>query len=183
MNCLDLNIPGWLFMPEREFLYSTALESPAQGLLVDIGSHAGLSACCMGMGASRRSDLLEFTLVCIEPLGTPESTAHDVTHEMLLDNLQEYVKVHTHVHIETSAEVAPQYPEESAALVFVDGDHNYDMVLQDLQLWWAKLKIGGTLACHDYDPTGTVGKALRDFFGDRELTLLPSPCALAYVVK
>ena len=50
----------------------------------------------------------------------------------------------------TSAEAAPLVPDSALDFVYVDGDHSYEAVLQDLTLWWPKLRPGGVLAGHDW---------------------------------
>ena len=42
------------------------------------------------------------------------------------------------------------YPDNFFDFVYVDARHDYKGVLQDLQLWWPKLKPGGVLGGHDY---------------------------------
>jgi len=48
--------------------------------------------------------------------------------------------------------------------VYIDGEHTYDAVRQDMDDWWSKIKIGGILAGHDYHDTqpGTV-QAVDEF--------------------
>jgi len=40
-------------------------------------------------------------------------------------------------------------PNESIDLMFVDGDHRYSRVSQDLEEWWPKVRKGGILCGHD----------------------------------
>ncbi len=35
--------------------------------------------------------------------------------------------------------------------VYIDGDHKYDSVWEDIKLWYPKLRVGGILAGHDYN--------------------------------
>ena len=41
-------------------------------------------------------------------------------------------------------------PDGSLDAVFIDGDHSYEAVIQDLPFWWKKLKTGGWLLGDDY---------------------------------
>jgi len=50
----------------------------------------------------------------------------------------------------TSAEAAPDIPDGSLDFVFIDGNHAFDYVMQDLTLWMPKVKPGGILSGHDY---------------------------------
>tara|TARA_R110000868_G_scaffold140124_2_gene355437 strand:+ start:1125 stop:1706 length:582 start_codon:yes stop_codon:yes gene_type:complete len=55
------------------------------------------------------------------------------------------------------------FADASLDFVFIDADHSYEGVLEDIQLWHPKVKTGGVLAGHDYDWTG-VKQAVIDFF-------------------
>lgn len=47
-----------------------------------------------------------------------------------------------------AAEVAHQVPEVD--FVFIDGNHMYDYVKKDIELYWPKVRPGGFLCGHDY---------------------------------
>ena len=49
-----------------------------------------------------------------------------------------------------SKDMAPQVPDESLGLVYIDAGHSYEDCLLDLQLWFPKLVKGGVMAGHDY---------------------------------
>ncbi len=53
-------------------------------------------------------------------------------------------------------------------IVFIDGNHSYDSVMQDINLWHGKVREGGILAGHDYGVPGLEGvkKAVDKSFGD-----------------
>lgn len=42
------------------------------------------------------------------------------------------------------------FQDDSLDFVYIDGNHAYDWVKQDMELWWPKLKQGGLFAGHDY---------------------------------
>lgn len=42
------------------------------------------------------------------------------------------------------------FEDDSLDFVYIDGNHAYDYVKQDMELWWPKLKKGGLFAGHDY---------------------------------
>ncbi|KAH3732928.1 Capsular polysaccharide synthesis [Pelomyxa schiedti] len=50
----------------------------------------------------------------------------------------------------TSEQAAKMIPDESLTFVYIDARHDYTSVLQDLNLWYPKLKRGGIMAGHDY---------------------------------
>lgn len=71
----------------------------------------------------------------------------------------------------TSANASTGFAAGSLDLVYVDGRHRYDSVLEDLLTWWPKVRPGGILAGHDYVCPGEVNDgwglevqpAVRDF--------------------
>jgi hypothetical protein len=58
--------------------------------------------------------------------------------------------------------------------IYIDGDHSYDGVKNDLQNWFKKLKINGIMSGHDWDVNSSnpefekfgVQKALTEFLED-----------------
>jgi hypothetical protein len=49
-----------------------------------------------------------------------------------------------------SSKAAPLIPDNSLAFVYVDGNHWYDFVKNDIHDFWAKLAPGGMMAGHDF---------------------------------
>ena len=54
------------------------------------------------------------------------------------------------IHRATSAEAAPNFADESLDFVYIDAQHHYEAVCEDLALWFPKLRAGGLFAGHDY---------------------------------
>ncbi len=72
--------------------------------------------------------------------------------------------------LETSAKASEMFDDRSLDFVFIDADHSYEAVQEDIALWWPKVRIGGLLCGHDYDDKHPgVQKAVQEFIGDREL--------------
>jgi hypothetical protein len=73
----------------------------------------------------------------------------------------------------TSLEASNLFSAEEFDFVYIDADHNYESVKQDINLWFPKVKRGGVLAGHDYHFTmeGVV-KAVNEFCSDNKLTLM-----------
>ena len=42
------------------------------------------------------------------------------------------------------------FADNSLDYVYIDGNHAYDWVKQDLEMWWPKLKSGGIMSGHDF---------------------------------
>ena len=65
-----------------------------------------------------------------------------------------------------SVNAANTVEDVSLDLVFIDGDHSYNGVIQDIEAWRNKVKPGGWLGGHDYGPRfpGVIG-AVNETFG------------------
>lgn len=76
------------------------------------------------------------------------------------------------IHRKTSAEAAPLV-SEGLDLVFIDGNHSYEYVKEDLSLWAPKVRKGGIIAGHDYNERlfPDVVRAVREEFGDAAFVL------------
>ena len=59
---------------------------------------------------------------------------------------------------------ARTYPDRGLDFVFIDGEHTYEAVCEDIRAWLPKVKKGGILAGHDY-PHPPVKKATQDVLG------------------
>jgi SAM-dependent methyltransferase len=64
----------------------------------------------------------------------------------------------------SSTDAAATFEPETFDLVFVDADHRYEAVRDDLEAWWPLVRRGGVLAGHDYHWPG-VAKAVHERFG------------------
>lgn len=49
-----------------------------------------------------------------------------------------------------SMDAVKDFPDNSLDFVFIDGNHDFDYVIQDLIEWSKKVRIGGIVAGHDY---------------------------------
>lgn len=67
----------------------------------------------------------------------------------------------------TSQEAAERQPlpKDGVDLIFIDALHDYESVMQDIALWWPKVRIGGMLAGHDFNHQWPgVERAVADSF-------------------
>jgi hypothetical protein len=66
----------------------------------------------------------------------------------------------------TSVEASKDFEDESCDVIYIDMQHTYDAVIEDLHHWYPKLKKGGYMAGHDVYHPG-VNKAIKEFFNDK----------------
>lgn len=80
----------------------------------------------------------------------------------------------------TSAEAAPGFADETLDFAYIDGQHHYEAVAEDIALWYPKVKPGGLLCGHDYldgfvdNAAFGVKKAVDEFVFRQGLDLLVS---------
>lgn len=49
-----------------------------------------------------------------------------------------------------SAQAASSFEDGSIDWIYIDGDHSYEFVKEDLNLWWPKISAGGAICGDDY---------------------------------
>lgn len=65
------------------------------------------------------------------------------------------------------------YEDGSIDFLFIDANHDYESVLLDIKNWFPKVKKGGIIAGHDYNPNAFPGviQAVNEFFGEENITV------------
>ncbi len=61
-----------------------------------------------------------------------------------------------------SQDVADEIPD-NLDFVYIDGNHDYEFVKKDIELYYPKVKVGGVFACHDRGSWQDVDKAFIEF--------------------
>ncbi|MFL6010770.1 MAG: class I SAM-dependent methyltransferase [Gaiellaceae bacterium] len=136
---LIADIPGWLTDEEGEALYELARSCRGDGVIVEIGSFKGKSTVCLGLGSRAGRSL---PVYAIDP-----HTAQrfgDFKTNVERAGIADLVRP-----IASLSQVAADDFSEPIELLFVDGSHEYDLVLEDFEKWVPKLIDGGWIAFHD----------------------------------
>eukprot|EP00386_Alphamonas_edax_P012354 GDKI01038638.1.p1 GENE.GDKI01038638.1~~GDKI01038638.1.p1 ORF type:complete len:415 (-),score=80.47 GDKI01038638.1:44-1240(-) len=69
-----------------------------------------------------------------------------------------------------SADALQLIPDQSMDIIFVDGDHRYEHAKYDIAAWEKKVKMGGVIAGHDFEPNWMgVVMALCELRPNRQL--------------
>jgi len=76
----------------------------------------------------------------------------------------------TTIILQYSVIAATLFPDKYFDFVYLDGDHSYKSVMDDLIAWYPKVKIGGFLGGHDF-VTPDEAKACREFAEKKKLDL------------
>ena len=66
-------------------------------------------------------------------------------------------------HIRTSLEASGEFADSCLDFVYIDANHRYFEVAQDIRAWWPKIKATGLLCGHDYFSHGSVKQAVDEW--------------------
>ena len=151
---LIADIPGWLTDEEGEALYELARRCRGDGVIVEIGSWKGKSTVCLGLGSQAGESV---PVYAIDPHA--DYRFGDFKTNVERAGLSELVRP-----IASLSQAAADGFDEPIELLFVDGSHEYDLVLEDFEKWVPKVVDGGWVAFHDTTwtdgPRKVVGRAI-----------------------
>jgi predicted O-methyltransferase YrrM len=162
-------VKGFLDPREGRRLYEVAFAVSPSGPCLEIGSYCGKSA--LYIGAACRQ--FENTLFSIDHhRGSEEHQPGEQYFDAGLfdpfhfrvDTLRHFRKTlldadleHTVVPLVTSSTIAARHWSTPLSLVFIDGGHAYDTVLNDYASWNRHILPGGFLVFHDVFPDPADG--------------------------
>lgn len=69
-----------------------------------------------------------------------------------------------------SWDMSENFEDNTIDFVFIDGDHEYESVIKDIESWLPKIKKGGIISGHDYDNPCGVKQAVTELIPEHELT-------------
>jgi predicted O-methyltransferase YrrM len=146
-------IEHWLEEDEKALHFAVGAFAPGDGIVVEIGSYQGGSACFLAAGIARRGS---GRLTCVDPhLGGPpwlgmapgQRTLEKFRWAIRACGLSRWVETR----VGDSAAVASIWPALPLDAVFIDADHSFRGVLRDLECWGTKVKPGGLVLFDDAD--------------------------------
>ena len=168
-------ISGWF---DFEKLYKAAVEQiePKEGtVFVEIGAWFGRSTCYMAECIRESGKNIKFDVV-----DTWEGTQNSkhltdpyggCVYDVFIDNMTTAGVIDYITPVKTTShQAAERYDNETLDFVFIDGDHSYDIVRKDIELWLPKVKKAGTIAGHDYFNAPDVRRAVHELLGDKIIT-------------
>jgi predicted O-methyltransferase YrrM len=151
---LIADVPGWLTDEEGEALYELARRCTGRGVIAEIGSWKGKSTICLGLGSRAGAGVRVFA---IDPHA--DYRFGDFKSNVERAGISELVTP-----IASLSQPAADDFHEPIELLFVDGSHEYELVLEDFEKWVPKVVDGGWVAFHDTTwtagPRKVVGQAI-----------------------
>ena len=146
-------IDGWLSDAQGRALFQAAAASTGRGAIVEIGSWKGRSTTWLASGAR----LAGRRVYAIDP--------HSLSREdPEADTLDEFLANLARGGLTDVVDPLIMRSEEAAAritgpieLLFIDGDHSYEAVRRDAELWLPRVMEGGTVMFHDVATAAYTG--------------------------
>ena len=157
--------------------------NPNASRWVEIGSYIGESALIFAsFGYVQRLD-------CVDPLvvGTKIKDKEQRFKERL-HYFMRRGKEKVFLNKETSESYAKKVDDSSLDVVYIDGDHKYSSVVNDLDLWYPKIKSGGFLCGHDYSKRPDhrhvgVNQAVDEFVDFHGLEIFKTYCDTSFMIR
>jgi predicted O-methyltransferase YrrM len=168
MNHFYKEIQNW-FNYERVF--DLAISKAEDGAkFVEIGVWKGGSTAYMGVEILKSGKKIEYDAIDTFQ-GSKEHGVVTGLYEEAVQNLKPILDLNIVNLIKGhSQEVVSKYQDDSLDFCFIDGSHEYEDVKQDIIAYLPKVKSGGILAGHDYDPLWSgVVKAVNEVLGKVEV--------------
>jgi len=139
---------------ERKFLRKQIKLIPRKGIVVEIGSWKGGSAVDFSKASKKYGK--EIRLYCIDTWdyrkrhNSPKLckiALKENIYKTFKKNMEDYP--HT-VLIGKNKLFLKQFDDGSVDVIFLDANHSFDAVKEDICNWLPKLKVGGVFCGHDY---------------------------------
>ncbi len=158
-------ISGWF---DFDDIYSEAINRVnKKAKFVEVGSFKGKSTSFMAIEILKSGKDISFDAVDNFQGSTgmnvlPDDLFNEFTHN--ISPIKDLVTLNR----KPSLEAAKDYKNNSIDFFFLDASHDEESVLNDLNVWWPKIKKGGMMAGHDYtDKWPGVTKAVDELFPQR----------------
>jgi len=157
-----LKIPGWLSESEARVLQKYTIEQQeiSKSDLLEIGSWKGLSSIVIAslLSEDRRLWMIDHFRGSYEHqqgqkfYTPPKYTRRDKLwiYPELLENIIKYNVQDKVIVLPLSSEKAAKVVDEKFSFIFIDGDHLYEGVSRDCNLWLPHLEKNGVIIFHDY---------------------------------
>lgn len=163
------NIKGFLDEEEAGLLYRLALEASKSSPCLEIGSYCGKSAVFLGT-ACRENKTVLFSIdhhtgseeqqpgqEYFDPDLLDEETGKIDTLRLFRKTVDDFDLGNAVIPVIGRSDVIGRAWNTQLGLIFIDGSHAYESVLNDYQIWAKHIIPGGYLVFHDIFPDPAQG--------------------------
>ncbi len=98
-----------------------------------------------------------------DPMNFPQDE-FDILHQLTVKRLSPFAQ--RYQHIRHPSKEAVNVINGEVDFVYIDADHSYEGVWEDLCVWFSKVRVGGIIGGHDFNQPGFPGveQAVKEFF-------------------
>ena len=167
MEHFYLNIGEEAWFDYWDTYIKAVMEAKDGSRLVEVGSWKGRSAVFMAVEIINSGKDIKFDCIDNWSLGNTrdefEKNIEPVKHIINVLNMD-------------SVEAAKLYEDESIDFIFIDADHKYNPVVNEIKAFLPKMKRGSTMTGHDYTPAmdddNRVYDAVNDTLGKENISFV-----------
>ncbi len=154
---IDENIPGFCPRPQLKAIEIISENIPEDGIIVEVGSLFGRSA--FAWASSSKPSV---SIYCVDPWDGTEVDAYSgfsmkrgIFHGKIKNNVETF-KTNLGSYFSRITPIQSKSPLEkwdrgNIDAIYIDGDHRYQAVCQDIEFWLPLLKKGGILCGDDFN--------------------------------
>ena len=181
------DVHGWFNFPDFYDQVFKEFKNKDEALFVEMGVWLGKSVIYMADKIKKHNHNITFVAIDnfkgnenpnpVGGLATPTQISnekydgdfYDVFYQNLVDcGVEDFVQPKRM----NSLEAVKDFGDETIDFVFIDGDHHYNAVIKDLNVWYPKVKKGGIFSGHDIKHVGVI-KALSEFCRENKVKKTP----------
>ena len=139
------------------------------GVMVEIGSYTGESAEAFAKSGKFKE------IFCVDPWVDDYDLSVQLCHicyfKVVEETFDNRIKAYDFIKKRKafSKDAVTEFVDRSLDLVYIDGNHAHEFVVEDITLWMPKVKRGGYLTGHDYGFRDGVKTGVDYIFGQPEI--------------
>lgn len=177
---LSSGLDGWLSEKQGRTLFELAHALPAGRSIVEIGSHQGRSTILLAAGAATGVELL-----AVDPFDDPRWGGGGESLKAFERNVRAAgVEDRVVTFRGTSGEAGRSWSGAPIGLLFVDGAHDLESVLLDIDVWEPHLATDGAVCFHDaFSSPGVTLALMKRHLFSRRFTYARSAGSLSVFVR
>ena len=154
---------------EARLLFDKAGSLPNDAVIVELGTYYGGSTLVLGSAYNRGK------IFTIDQYEKSYQLYPENKRTFSLENSIKTFKENNCEHVQpiqgTNSEIAKDW-SLPIDLLFIDADHKYESVKEDIEKWLPKVKLNGLVLFHDYDCYVDVTKAVYEAIEEKRITII-----------